>query len=152
MRRNVPPRTGKPYFLFVWVAVGFILLVAASLVWNRSATGIAATNILHQVGPDSPAGPSALVDLHAEIEVLRNQRDMAQTQAKQLSEQLSEVKSKLPAVTDSQMSHVSSGTLPDAVSEDRHVPWVPSETRDQKSSNPELAAILRSAASLPRGA
>lgn len=146
MRRNVPTRAGKPYFLFVWVALGFILLVAASLAWRRSATSIVTSNVLHHVGPDSPAGPSTLVDLHAEIEVLRNQRDLAQTQAKQLLEQLSEIKKKVPETTDLQRTSVSSAALPDAISEDRHVPWVPSEARDQKSSNPELAAILRCAA------
>lgn len=136
MRRNVPAKQGKRY-LFVWVLLGFVVLVAASLAWSRSV--ISGSNILHNVGPDAPASPSSLVDLHAEIEVLRNQRDVAQKQAKQLTEQLSTVKNQLPDSTDLQQDTVAAVALP----EDRHVPWAPSETRDQKSTNPELAAILR---------
>jgi hypothetical protein len=142
MRKHGPPRTGKR-FLALWVGVGLFLLVAASLAWKRSSAVLHASAVLHNVSPNSPVGPSSLVDLHAEIEVLRNQRDAAQLQAKQLIEQLSAVKKHLPHGTALQAGTVTNVTLLGAISQDRHLPWSPSESRDQHSSNPELAAVLR---------
>lgn len=148
MRRNASLRPNKQVFLAIWVALGFTVLVLASIAWKRSSAAvIKVSTILHTLGPESPAGPSSLVDLHAEIGFLkqerfqaRQQRDTAQTQAQQLQDQLNAVNKQLE---DSLSSQQNSTTSLENVSGDRHVPWAPSLSRDQQSSNPELAAILR---------
>jgi hypothetical protein len=132
--RRAPARPARGNH-YVWLVMGLALLVLASVAWKRS-TATLNSPLLHRTSPNAPAGPNSWVDLHAEIQVLKGQRDAAQAQVKHLTEQLHST-GKL------QIGNVEPvGSLLQTSAVDRHSPWYPSEERDRQSTNPQLVAIL----------